>query len=65
MSNDGLGPQISNDNATSVEHLNNILIDLKSSDVHTCYTALVSLRVALEKGLEILYFWKVLNPIRS
>ena len=56
MSNDGLGPQISNDNATSVEHLNNILIDLKSSDVHTCYTALVSLRVALEKGLEILYF---------
>ncbi len=53
MSNDGIAPQTSQDTAANIEHLNNILNDLKSSDVQICYNALISLKVALEKGPDI------------
>lgn len=36
---------------TDTQFLANLLVDLRSSDAHACYTALVTLRVSSQQGI--------------
>jgi len=53
MNNDGIDSNVNYGELTGTEYLNNLLRDLNSTDPQTVYSALVSLRVILEKDLSV------------
>ena len=51
IANEEAGSNVNISKVNDLESLKSLLNDLKSSDSHACYTALVTLRVASENGL--------------